>query len=260
MPNMEGMLLGPGSLAIAGAKPYDTSYLWKNGEYCSKDGKIYKFIGTDLSSGEAWNSAHWENVKLADEIQNNTEDIQTVDNRVDLTNSDIGIVEDTNTAVHSISKGQYVIWKGSLYKATAAIAIGTTLSGSNLTPDSNGAANSLQSQITSLSNHIGTVYEENLTASNVTFSYYVSANVVFLRAVIPAQNANTWFSYDISSKLPAKYYPPVEANGNFNSSGGSDEGKPSSVTINQSGVISGKTASGSNWSYSRVATFTYVVK
>ena len=32
--------------------------------------------------------------------------------------ADIGFVEDTDTATHTIAKGQYVIWHGDLYKAT----------------------------------------------------------------------------------------------------------------------------------------------
>ena len=56
---------------------------------------------------------------------------------------DIGIVETGDTATHNISKGQYVIWKGSLYTASAVIAAGDTLSVSNLTAVSNGGLNSL---------------------------------------------------------------------------------------------------------------------
>ena len=41
-----------------------------------------------------------------------------------------GIVENGNAASHTISKGQYVIWKGVLYTADAAIASGTTLAAS----------------------------------------------------------------------------------------------------------------------------------
>jgi len=61
--------------------------------------------------------------------------------------SDIGIVEDTNTATHTIASGQYVIWKGELYKAKTAIPSGTTLSTSNLDAVSNGIANELNANI-----------------------------------------------------------------------------------------------------------------
>lgn len=58
--------------------------------------------------------------------------------------SDLGIVEDGNTATHAIAQGQYVIWKGSLYTASSAISVGATLSGSNLTAVSNGGFNDLK--------------------------------------------------------------------------------------------------------------------
>ena len=52
----------------------------------------------------------------------------------------IGIVEDTDTAVHSIASGKYVVWKGNLYKATEDIAIGDTItSGTNCAQVSGGA-------------------------------------------------------------------------------------------------------------------------
>ena len=59
--------------------------------------------------------------------------------------ADIGIVENTNTASHNISKGQYVIWNGSLYRASSAISSGATLSTANLTAVSGGGLNSLES-------------------------------------------------------------------------------------------------------------------
>lgn len=57
----------------------------------------------------------------------------------------IAIVQTTNTATRAISSGQFVLWKGSLYKASAAIASGATLSSSNLTAVSDGVANELNS-------------------------------------------------------------------------------------------------------------------
>ena len=62
--------------------------------------------------------------------------------------ADIGIVENTNTATHNISSGQYVIWKGSLYTASSAISSGATLSSANLTAVTGGGLNSLIDQVT----------------------------------------------------------------------------------------------------------------
>lgn len=64
--------------------------------------------------------------------------------------ADIGIVENTNTASHNISEGQYVIWKGSLYVASSAISSGATLSDANLTAVSGGGLNALNGKIDNL--------------------------------------------------------------------------------------------------------------
>lgn len=61
--------------------------------------------------------------------------------------ADIGIVENTNTATHNISAGQYVIWKGDLYTASSAISSGATLSTANLAAVSGGGLNALNSNI-----------------------------------------------------------------------------------------------------------------
>lgn len=65
--------------------------------------------------------------------------------------SAMGIVEDGDTATHTIAQGQYVIWQGVLYTADAAIASGTTLAASggskNLTAVENGGLNALSSKL-----------------------------------------------------------------------------------------------------------------
>lgn len=63
----------------------------------------------------------------------------------------IAIVEDTDVATHSIASGKYVVWKGDLCKSTAAIAVGGSLSLSNLSPVSDGGLNELSEQIAGLS-------------------------------------------------------------------------------------------------------------
>ncbi len=62
----------------------------------------------------------------------------------------IAIVEDGDTATHSIASGKYVVWKGDLYKASTAIAIGTTLSTSNLTAVSDGGLNEINGNFSEL--------------------------------------------------------------------------------------------------------------
>ena len=83
-------------------------------------------------------------------VKDITDDLNT---RLGLVKSDIAIVEDTNNATHNISNGQYVVWKGSLYKATANISSGDGLSGTNLSAVSNGGLNDLNSNITILNNY-----------------------------------------------------------------------------------------------------------
>lgn len=73
--------------------------------------------------------------------------ITTLQNTDELLKADIGIVENTDTATHTIAAGQYVIWKGSLYKASAAIPAGSTLSASNLTSVNNGGLNELKDML-----------------------------------------------------------------------------------------------------------------
>lgn len=73
----------------------------------------------------------------ADSVKDVTDDLK----------SDMAIVENTNNATHNISIGQYVIWKGSLYKASTNISSGDGLSGTNLSAVSNGGLNDLGGKI-----------------------------------------------------------------------------------------------------------------
>ena len=65
----------------------------------------------------------------------------TVFGRISDPNANVGIVQNGNTATQNISKGQYVIWQGALYIASAAIASGAALSSSNLKTASGGGLN-----------------------------------------------------------------------------------------------------------------------
>lgn len=82
--------------------------------------------------------------------------LEEVHNKVD--ENDLAIVENEDTAFNNITAGQYVMWKGEVYKATAAIASGATLSATgseaNLAAVSNGVANELNAGITALNSKI----------------------------------------------------------------------------------------------------------
>lgn len=96
-------------------------------------------------------------------VKDITDDLET---NIGLLKSDIAIVEDTNNATHNISNGQYVVWKGSLYKATANISSGDGLSGTNLSAVSNGGLNDLNSDLmTRLS-----IERVVVNIGNITFS------------------------------------------------------------------------------------------
>lgn len=62
---------------------------------------------------------------------------------IDTLRNDLAIVEDTDTATHAIGYHQYVVWKGNLYRASAVIAIGDTLSSTNLETLSQGGLNGI---------------------------------------------------------------------------------------------------------------------
>ena len=97
--------------------------------------------------------------------------------------ADIAIVENGNTATHNIAEGQYVVWKGDLCIASAAIASGATLSSSNLTAKPNG----LGGEITSLSDHIGNVGSTDLQTqiNNVSGRAFTDLNGAFNLRIIP---------------------------------------------------------------------------
>ena len=90
------------------------------------------------------------------------DDIDSLKTNLSTVKSDLGIVEDTNTATHTIAKGQYVIWKGALYTASTAIPTGTTLSASNLVAVTDGGFNKLKTQ---------------LDIEQITFTYTAGSNV-----------------------------------------------------------------------------------
>ena len=93
----------------------------------------------------------------------------------------LGYKEEGNTASRTIASGKFVVWKGNLYKAKAAIPQGTAFSTSNLTAVGDGGFNELQtkigavgntdlqSQVTSLNSKIDTVKQaHNFGSSTLT--------------------------------------------------------------------------------------------
>lgn len=119
------------------ADVYSSAGTYAVGELVIRSDKLYRCI-TAITSPEAWTAAHWTETTLEAELNR----------AVNAVNGNIGIVENGDTASQNITEGQFVIWKGVLYTASAAIASGATLAvGTNLTAVSDGAANALNSKL-----------------------------------------------------------------------------------------------------------------
>ena len=131
----------------------------------SDTGILYRFNAA-YTAGTSWNSRTSKEIVNLAEVKasldspaftgiptaptaaagtNNTQIATTAytNNAIAPIKSDIGIVEDTNTATHAIAAGQYVIWKGNLYTANSAIANGAALSTSNLSQVTIGGLNDI---------------------------------------------------------------------------------------------------------------------
>lgn len=50
------------------ADPYSTSSTYSVGEYCTRDGKFYR-CKTAISTAEAWNSSHWQETTIGQELE-----------------------------------------------------------------------------------------------------------------------------------------------------------------------------------------------
>lgn len=98
-------------------------------------------------------------------IGTETEERETAINTV---NELLAIIESGDTATQAITFRQFVLWNGALYVAKEPIAIGDTLSTTNLIAVSNGGLNEIQSRI------------DNLFVSGYEAYYYLSDLTEFL--------------------------------------------------------------------------------
>lgn len=105
--------------------------------------------------------------------------------------NDLGIVEDGDTATHTIAQGQYVIWQGALYTADAAIASGTTLAASggnkNLTAVENGGLNALNSKTAYTMGYLVKAMV-NSTGNEVEFTFATTENRVTIVVTVGGQD------------------------------------------------------------------------
>lgn len=129
--------------------------------------------------------------------------LEEVNNKVD--ESDLAIVENDDTAFHTIAKDKYVMWKGGMYKATAPIASGDTLSATgseaNLEAVSDGVANDLNDGI-------------SLLNSKVTDMGSFSANTVtdFMTSVLSAMSNYPNGRYVVSATWQSQSVYVIVAN------------------------------------------------
>lgn len=119
------------------APTWSASNSYMKGKVVYNGGSLY--IATADNAPGTFVSQSWSQLILCDEVENKAAE------------STLAYLENTNTATHNIPSGAYVYWKTGLYKASAAISIGDTLSSSNLTgADAGGALNALSDQIATI--------------------------------------------------------------------------------------------------------------
>lgn len=109
------------------------------GETSFTTGAGYLDISTIVKPTATWSLHVSLAVNGADVLQSNN-----------YTQQEIAIVQTGDTATENIAKGKYVSWNNVLHVASSAISTGDTLSASNLTAVTGGAANSLNASIAKL--------------------------------------------------------------------------------------------------------------
>ena len=126
---------------------------------------------------------------------------------IDDVSGGLGYVELTNTAVHNIPAGAYVVWKGNLYTASSAISIGDTLSGSNLSSVSNGGLNDIVSNLPDAmvlkpgSNLVGKVILAGYnTGSGNYFDAFFPADVTHINSITSVTLASQSAVFDPTGK------------------------------------------------------------
>ena len=99
----------PSNAAIASA--YDATAAYSVGDYCLRNGLLYKCNTAIGSGGEAWNSAHWTQTKASDEFG------------VGGSPFDSDIIADEYDSSSAYSIGDYCVYEGDLYKCNTAITV-----------------------------------------------------------------------------------------------------------------------------------------
>jgi len=196
--NFAGLVSG-GNIADSNVKPADFFYIessastasraYSKGDYILVNG-TFSQATADISAGGSFTPVNLIPAQAA--LNGIMAAVVTNQENIAKAKADIGYVEDTNTATHAISKGQYVIWNGDLYKASAAIAIGTTLSSSNLTAVSGG----IGAEVASLNSHKANYLEGTFTTKSqpqTDGATYTTTEAGLYMLYLSADNANAYF-------------------------------------------------------------------
>lgn len=128
---------------------------------------------------------------------------ETLDTELDKLSGALALIQRGDEATQNISKGQYVLWKGALKKATAAITSGETLSDSNLSTVSGGVTNAL-----------GTVETFENTVNGVTARGWKVGRIVFVAfARSTSYTISEWTAFRAEGIVPEGFRPPAEVYG-----------------------------------------------
>lgn len=113
--------------------------------------------------------------------------------------SDIGIVENGNTATHAIPAGYYVIWKGDLYVAKTDISSGTALSAEsngNLTAKTQGIGAEVAALNSNMKNRVFTFAESIILANSTNIN---TVNAIGCYTIQSIDSANTMTNLPIAT-------------------------------------------------------------
>lgn len=124
---------GAGNLA----QEYAANTGYEEGNYCLHEGYLYR-ANTDIT-GEAWTAAHWTRAYAAEDLADHVQDEQnphhvTAEQTGALGASVIAPTENPASASRAYAVGEYLFLSGVLYRVTAPIAQGGTITvGTNVT-------------------------------------------------------------------------------------------------------------------------------
>ena len=176
---------------------YNPARTYKKDEVCI-NGDALKYCKIDMTGPEAWNFSHWGTVTgvmdvvgsgqldSSFEADNLTGAANELKNTLNQLDHNMAYVESGNTASRTYIAGQYISWKGTLYKASTAIPATTIFAvGTNLTAVNEGGINALNIKINSFNGLTPNIPRNNSLDANNCLStgiYYSGSSSTNLPA------------------------------------------------------------------------------